>query len=91
MREAGNAAGDRDQIELSELKEMIGGAISGIKKRGKAEVGQKTILDSLNPALQTLEEGLKDPEKDRALLIQSMIKAVSGALIIETLGNYLLS
>lgn len=123
MREAGKAAGDREQIGLSELKEMLAAAIEGIKKRGKAEVGQKTILDSLNPALQVLERGLKDSKADEAALIQSVIEAassgaestremrptigrakwfaersqgeidpgaVSGALIIKTVGEYLL-
>jgi dihydroxyacetone kinase-like protein len=124
MREAGKAAAEREQVGLEDLKGMLVGAIEGIKKRGKAQVGQKTILDSLHPALMALEEGLKDPESDKSLLVQSMIDAasegaestrqmkptigrakwfaerseseidpgaVSGALIIETLGNYLLS
>jgi dihydroxyacetone kinase-like protein len=122
MREAGKALGEKQQIGLTELKEMLAAAIEGIKKRGKAEVGQKTILDSLHPALQVLEEGLNDSKADERALIKSAIEAassgaestrempptigrakwfadrsqgeidpgaVSGALIIKTVGEYL--
>ena len=77
MREAGKTLGEKQQIGLADLKEMLAAAIEGIKKRGKAEVGQKTILDSLGPALRVLEEGLKDSKVDEASLIQSVIDAAS--------------
>ena len=122
MREAGKTIGDKERIGLADLKEMLDAAIRGIMKRGKAELGQKTILDSLHPALRVLEEGLKDSNPDEAALIQSAIEAastgaektrdmkptigrakwfaersqreidpgaVSGALIIKTVGEYL--
>jgi dihydroxyacetone kinase-like protein len=77
MREAGKALGEREQIGLADLKEMLDAAISGIVKRGKAAVGQKTILDSLDPALQVLQEGLKSSMADETALIQSVIEAAS--------------
>jgi dihydroxyacetone kinase-like protein len=123
MREAGKALGEKEQIGLADLKEMLDAAISGIMKRGKAVVGQKTILDSLAPALQVLQEGLKSSMADEKALIRSIIGAasagaestramkpaigrakwfadrsqgeidpgaVSGALIIKTVCEYLL-
>jgi len=122
MREAGKAAGDREEIGLTDLKEMLDGAINAIMKRGKSELGQRTILDSLHPGLQALEAGLADGAADEAALIKSVIEAaqagaektremqpgvgrarwfveraegeidpgaVSGALMIEAVGNYL--
>lgn len=124
LREAGKGSVEKEQITLADLKSMLGAAIKGIMKRGKAEVGQKTILDSLHPALKALEEGLSAPDPDDAKLIRAMIQAasegaentrqlepkigrarwfaerskgeidpgaVSGYLIIKTVGEYLLS
>ena len=77
MREAGKALGDKETIELADLKEMLDAAIKGIMKRGKAEPGQRTILDSLHPAFQVLADGLNDPAADEGALIQSAIDAAS--------------
>ena len=75
LREAGKAAAEKEQITLADLKEMLETAIKGIMKRGKAEVGQKTILDSLHPALRALEVGLATPEPDEKRLIESVVRA----------------
>jgi len=58
MREAGKAVSGKESLGAAELADMLAAAIEGIKRRGKAEVGQKTILDSLHPALESLRAGL---------------------------------
>lgn len=66
MREAGKAAAGKDSVELADLREMLAAAVAGIGKRGKAQPGQKTILDALHPALEALSSGLsagKSPEE----------------------------
>jgi len=35
---------------------LLSAAIDGIKARGKAEVGEKTMLDALTPALAAMKE-----------------------------------
>jgi dihydroxyacetone kinase-like protein len=39
------------------LAEVFGQGVEAVKKRGRAEVGEKTMLDVLVPALQALETG----------------------------------
>jgi len=57
---------------------MLQASIESIKKRGKASKGQKTILDSLIPALEYLEE--QEDSTDESLVIKGMIdKAHEGA------------
>ena len=73
LREAGKACGDKDQIGLADLKDMLDASIKGIMKRGKAELGQKTILDSLHPAMVALEEGLNDSGLDEEAVIKKAI------------------
>ena len=122
MREAGKGIKDKEEVTLSDLAAMLEAAIQGIMKRGKAQVGQKTILDSLHPALVVLQQGIgsgRDEEKLVAAVIQAAADgaektrdlrpeagrarwfsersqgqidpgAVSGHLILKTLGEYLL-
>ena len=122
MREAGKGIKDKEEVTLSDLAAMLEAAIQGIMKRGKAQVGQKTILDSLHPALVVLQQGIgsgRDEEKLVAAVIQAAADgaektrdlrpeagrarwfsersqgqidpgAVSGHLIIKTVGEYLL-
>ena len=124
MREAGKVCAGKEQIALPDLREMLDAGIKGIMKRGKADVGQKSILDSLVPALHAIEEGLEDANRDEEAVIKKAIEAassgaentrqmkpaigrarwftersgneidpgaVSGALIIKTIGEYLLA
>jgi len=53
---AGTTAGAADQLEPAQIIAMLRAAIEGIKARGKSDVGDKTLLDALVPAVDTLEE-----------------------------------
>jgi len=123
LREAGKVAGDSEQIGLAELKDMFDASIKGIMKRGKTELRQKTIIDSLHPALVAMQEGLADSDADEEAIIKKTIEAasegaestremkptigrarwftersgneidpgaVSGSIIVKTVGEYLL-
>ena len=55
---AGKAASGKDHVEPAEIVEMGEAAAQGIMDRGKAKVGDKTILDSFVPAVEALKEGV---------------------------------
>ncbi len=55
---AGKAAMGKTKIEIEELGMIADGAVDGIKKRGKSEVGDKTMLDCLVPAVEALKKEL---------------------------------
>jgi dihydroxyacetone kinase-like protein len=42
------------------VAEALGQGIEAVKKRGRADVGAKTMLDVLVPTLQALQEGVAD-------------------------------
>ena len=46
---AGALSKDKDTLSLEEIDAMLEAAIEGIKKRGGAELGDKTLLDALAP------------------------------------------
>ncbi len=55
---AGAAAGTATKLEPAQIVAMLRAAIVGIKARGQSDVGDKTLLDALEPAVDVIEEQL---------------------------------
>src|SRR5829696_8593563 len=53
---ASSALGDKEEISAEDAAEALEAALGGIKQRGKAEVGDKTIVDALEPAAESAKE-----------------------------------
>lgn len=53
----GTAAGTTDSLEAGQLATAIRAGLDGIVARGKAELGDKTMVDAMTPALEALEAG----------------------------------
>jgi dihydroxyacetone kinase phosphoprotein-dependent L subunit len=58
---AGATAGDKEVIAPEDVIEMLRAAIAGIMARGGAQLGDKTLLDALSPATDSLEASIADP------------------------------
>ena len=54
---AGALSKDRTSITLEDLDKMLTAAIEGIQKRGGAQLGDKTLLDSVIPIRDIVREG----------------------------------
>ena len=52
---AGAAAGAADRLSPDQVVAMLRAAIGGIMARGKSDVGDKTLLDALVPAVDAVE------------------------------------
>jgi phosphoenolpyruvate---glycerone phosphotransferase subunit DhaL len=77
--EAGKSVLGRKEIAFNDLVFLGKGAIEGVKKRGKAEVGDKTMLDALVPAVEAFEQALVKGT-DAMMALESTTKAAkSGA------------
>lgn len=59
---ASAAAGDKTDLSHEDVIEILRAAITGIMQRGGASLGEKTLLDALVPAVDTLEAELAKPE-----------------------------
>jgi dihydroxyacetone kinase phosphoprotein-dependent L subunit len=55
---AAAVAGDRSELVADDVIAMLRAAIEGIKHRGKAEIGDKTLLDALVPAVDKMAADL---------------------------------
>jgi dihydroxyacetone kinase phosphoprotein-dependent L subunit len=58
---AGAAAGDKTELTPEDVVAMLRAAITGIMARGGASLGEKTLLDALSPATDSLEAAIGDP------------------------------
>jgi dihydroxyacetone kinase/dihydroxyacetone kinase-like protein len=58
---AGATAGDKEELTGDDVIEMLRAAMAGIMARGGASLGDKTLLDALSPATDSLEASLRDP------------------------------
>jgi phosphoenolpyruvate---glycerone phosphotransferase subunit DhaL len=51
----GKAAGSSNELDLAGLASALRAGLAGIVERGKAETGEKTMVDALSPALDELD------------------------------------
>ena len=68
---AGTVAGDKQELEGTDAIAMLRAAIEGIKKRGQTDLGDKTLLDALVPAVDQLELALSASTDVQAALQQA--------------------
>ncbi len=68
---AGTTAGDSTELSRDEVVAMLRAAVAGIQARGQAELGDKTLLDALVPAIDTLEEKVA-ADADAATALNAM-------------------
>jgi len=59
---AGALSRGKESITLTELGAMLRNSIAGIQARGDASLGDKTILDALEPIAATIEQRAQEPE-----------------------------
>ena len=57
---ASTALQDRDEVSAEDAAEALEAALGGIRQRGKAEAGDKTIVDALEPAVEAAKGAASD-------------------------------
>lgn len=55
---SGKAVKGKSELNDTDLAEYWIAFVNGVKERGKAQVGDKTIIDTLEPAVKALEDSL---------------------------------
>jgi dihydroxyacetone kinase-like protein len=78
---AAAAAGDKTELSTDDVIAMLRASVTGIMQRGEASLGDKTLLDALVPAIDSLEESFSKPIEDGgvAALQQAADVAVKAA------------
>ena len=60
--EAAEAGADAEDIDLNVLAHMLGSGLSGLQEIVQAQVGDKTLVDTLSPAVNALREGVQETQ-----------------------------
>ena len=76
--QAGVATANKMELSLADWVTAIDGAIVSLMARGKANVGDKTMVDALVPALNALKQAVADGLDEREALRQSVVAAEQG-------------
>ncbi len=91
FRAMGKYAAGKSTINLVELAEMVQSSIDAVQKRGGAKLGDKTLLDALIPATESLKASGAASETFAVALAKSADAAVAGGeatkLIAATKGR----
>jgi dihydroxyacetone kinase-like protein len=83
---AAAAAGERTSLTGPELIEVLRASITGISQRGQAELGDKTLLDALVPAVDSLEASIAEGFDDGGVAAVQKAADVAVAAAEATLG-----
>ena len=57
---AGTAASGKHELNTTELADVLKAGLLGVIERGKAQVGDKTMVDALTPAMEAFEQAAED-------------------------------
>jgi dihydroxyacetone kinase-like protein len=76
--EAGKAIEGRREIKLEDWSRSVKAAEEGIKKRGRAEVGEKTMLDTVHSVSESLQRSIDQKESLEKALINAEKAARQG-------------
>jgi len=72
LMQAGKKVVGKDSLSAADLAQLLGAATEGVRTRGKANLGDKTLLDALQPASDAfssaLSEGKSLPAAAEAML-----------------------
>jgi phosphoenolpyruvate---glycerone phosphotransferase subunit DhaL len=72
---AGATAGAVTTLDGDQVVAMLRAAIAGIKARGKSDLGDKTLLDALEPAVDVIEEQVKAGQPTAVVLRAAAVTA----------------
>ena len=65
---AGVAATGKTELTRDDVLAMLRASIDGIKQRGNSDIGDKTLLDALQPAVDELEAAINEGEPGNVCL-----------------------
>lgn len=73
--QAASAVNSKSELNPADVVAMLEAGTEGIIKRGKTNIGDKTIIDSLKPAVDTLKQAMSEGKE----LTDALHAAIQGA------------
>jgi phosphoenolpyruvate---glycerone phosphotransferase subunit DhaL len=72
---ASAAVADKDEIDERDMLDMLKAGLDGVMERGKTQLGDKTMLDVLYPAVTTYEKAVGEGKAMRPAMQQALERA----------------
>ena len=82
---AGAEAVGKTSLDLETIEKMLAAALEGIKSRGKAVKGEKTMIDSIEPALEAIQKALSQGDTIEKALEMAVVAAEEGVQFTKTI------
>jgi phosphoenolpyruvate---glycerone phosphotransferase subunit DhaL len=76
--QAGTATANKMELTAGDWSAALEAALSGVVARGKAQPGDKTMVDALTPALNALKQAVNDGADQNECLRRSTLAAEQG-------------
>ncbi|WP_204594597.1 dihydroxyacetone kinase subunit DhaL [Clostridium sardiniense] len=84
MKGAMEVNGKRD-ININDFLNVLKAGLQGIKQRGKAVYGEKTMIDALEPAIKAMEESINNGDDPKIVLKNGKDAAEEGVNYTKTI------
>ncbi len=75
----------KTEIDIKDFSNMLKDALDGIKMRGKAKAGEKTMIDALEPALEAINKGIERGLESKEILKLAKEAAYNGVEYTKTI------
>lgn len=75
----------KTEIDIKDFSNMLKAALDGIKMRGKAKAGEKTMIDALEPALEAINKGIEQGLESKEILKLAKEAAYNGVEYTKTI------
>jgi len=79
FRGAAKYSNGKTEIDLAEFAELMQSAVDGIQKTGGAKLGDKTLLDALIPAVESLKASAQAGDSIAVAIKKGANEAIAGA------------
>lgn len=78
LMDASDACTDAEEIGVKELAEMLANGLAGLQEIVQAQVGDKTLVDTLTPAVNVLKQGAENGVPFNEALVKMKEAAAAG-------------
>ncbi|RXI45842.1 dihydroxyacetone kinase subunit L [Clostridium tetani] len=75
---AGTVVADKEELNIEDLEKILKTSLEGVKARGKAQIGDKTMIDAIAPSLEAVKSGIKEGLDGKKILENMKDEALKG-------------
>lgn len=68
----------KEELNIEDLKNILETSLEGVKARGKAQKGDKTMIDAIEPSLDAVKNGMEDGLDEKKILENMKDEALKG-------------